>query len=89
MSRWQFHNSPRVLRTAKLDNLVLIPGSQLPQKTTYQQLANRLPRGQVLIVLPRSEGAPRIALEKVARQLRSRGHQVVTTDSSRTAPNRL
>jgi hypothetical protein len=77
MRSWSFGRPPRVLRSARLDNLLLIPASELPRKEGYQQAANRLPRGQVLIVLPHSPGASRTAMENVAIQLRSRGHQVV------------
>lgn len=78
MNRWRFHRAPGAIRNAKLDNLVMVPASLLPKKADYQKLANRLPRGQVLIVLPSSEGAPRKALQSTAAQLRSRGHQVAT-----------
>src|SRR2546428_4495438 len=41
---------PRMLRTARLDNIALVPASLLPLKGTYQPLANTLPRGSVLCV---------------------------------------
>jgi hypothetical protein len=36
----------------RLDNLALVPASLLPHRTTYQRLANQLPAGAVLVVLP-------------------------------------
>jgi hypothetical protein len=47
---------PRRLRRARLENLALIPGNLLPFKEQYHQIANRLPHGEVLIVLPRLTG---------------------------------
>src|SRR5437763_13281732 len=41
---------PRTLRTARLDNIALVPASLLPLKGTYQPLANQLPTGSVLCV---------------------------------------
>ncbi len=69
---------PQALRRrgVRFDNLALVPASLLPHRHEYQELANTLPPGQVLIVVPR---APRLAfLTKVAEQLRRRGHQVTT-----------
>jgi hypothetical protein len=78
MSRWRFHRPPGALRIAKLDNLVLVPASLLSNMATYQAAANRLPRGQVLIILPSVEGAPRRVLQNAAAQMRSHGHLVTT-----------
>jgi hypothetical protein len=36
----------------KLDNLTLVPASLLPRKADYEAIANDLPRGEVLLVLP-------------------------------------
>jgi hypothetical protein len=59
------------------------PASLLSKKTIYQELANRMPRGRVLIVLPLSEGAPRRALESAAARLRDDGHQVAVMAADR------
>jgi hypothetical protein len=36
----------------RLDTIALVPASLLPQKATYPDLANRLPPGELLVVLP-------------------------------------
>jgi hypothetical protein len=77
MSGWRIQRPPCALRIANLDNLVLVPASLLSNMSTYQAAANRLPRGQVLIVLPSLEGAPRRVMQDAAAQLRRAGHLVI------------
>ena len=60
------------------DNLALVPASLLPLKAKYQEAANRLPRGQVLIVLPRRGTISREATEKIATHLQRQGRRVTT-----------
>ena len=67
---------PQALRKAKLDNLALVPASLLPYKEQWQQLANELPSGSTLIVLPTSETRQRQTLEQVASGLRAKGRMV-------------
>ncbi len=69
---------PRALRRAKLDNLALVPGNLLPFKKAWQELANQLPEGSTLIVLPSSDSSARKALEKVSSMLKAKGHRVRT-----------
>ncbi len=69
---------PHLLRKAKLDNLALVPGSLLPFKREWQELANQLPEGSTLIVLPSSDCPVRRTLEKVSSTLRAKGHQITT-----------
>jgi hypothetical protein len=75
---------PQALRRAQLDNLALVPANLLPYKEQYQHLANELPKGEILIILPeedlRSGAAGRIrqAVEKVANQLKAAGQKVTT-----------
>jgi hypothetical protein len=76
MSR--FTLPPRALSGAKLDNLVLVPASLLPRRGEYQALANSLPRGSTLIVLPARPGAAKTVLERVSRQISLKGSQVAT-----------
>jgi hypothetical protein len=54
----RFTKSPRAVRHAKLDNLALVPASLLLYKDPYQQLANDLPTGNILIILPEKENLP-------------------------------
>ncbi len=83
----RFARPPRALRRVgvKLDNLALVPASMLASKGVWQGLANRLPRGGVLILLPTSHRAPRRALEKVAALLSGKGRRVTTLDAIRVA----
>ena len=74
MSR--FTPPPRAIQKAKLDNLALVPGSLLPFKTEWQRLANELPAGTTLIVLPSGDGSARRTLEKVSASMQAKGRQV-------------
>ncbi len=67
---------PRALRKAKLDNLALVPGSLLPFKEEWQKLANDLPEGSILIVLPSSDSSARKALENASRSMKAKGQRV-------------
>ncbi len=73
----------------RLDNLAIVPASLLPRRATYQAYANRLPRGQVLIIVPRdAEPARRATLAKVAASLAANGRRVRTlpVEHFRAAP---
>ncbi len=59
-------------------NLALVPGSLLAQRALWQQLANSLPTGGVLVVLPVADGPQRRALLSAAVFLQVAGHQVTT-----------
>jgi hypothetical protein len=88
MSRWQRYHlvrSPRPLRRAgvKLDNLALVPASLLPFKAEWQTLANQLPAGAVLVVLPAEGGSPRRILETVTTPLEAKGHRVTTLSAEK------
>jgi predicted DNA-binding WGR domain protein len=81
MSRVQWTHDPRGVRGrggVRVENLALVPASLLPHKPTYQALANRLPQGAVLVVLPTEEGAERQLLETAAARFRAKGHPVAT-----------
>lgn len=67
---------PRGVRKARLDNLTLVPGNLLPYKDQWQQVANRLPKDAILIVLPSDSRARNGLLLTVAEILAGRGHQV-------------
>jgi hypothetical protein len=76
---------PRQLRRAKLDNLALVPASLLPFKSEWQRLANQLPQGSTLIILPSPHSASRKSLEHTASQLRARGQRVMTIPADQLA----
>ena len=71
-------NPPRALRCrgVQLDNLALVPASLLPFKAKWQAIANSLPEGDVLIILPASGTPSRKTLEKATSLLQSKGHRV-------------
>ena len=78
MSRLRRCRPPRALRRpgVRLDNLALVPASLLPEKARYQAIANDLPPGEVLIVVPERAGQEREALERTAALLRAKGRHV-------------
>ncbi len=78
MSSHRISRAPGAIRNARLDNLALVPASMLPYKEQWQRIANELPQGSTLIILPSPSSKQRRNCEKVARQLREAGHQVVT-----------
>ena len=86
-NRYCFSRPPQVLRrrNVKLDNVALVPGSLLPFKNQYQQIANGLPRGGILIVLPQELGK-RQAFEKTAVQLKNKGKRITTISVTRFIP---
>jgi hypothetical protein len=67
---------PRALRKARLDNVALVPASLLPYRDQYQAIANGLPAGGALIVLPSTDGPQKRVLETAATVLQSHGHRV-------------
>ncbi len=76
MSAYRFRRPPRVLRKAKLDNLALVPASLLPLKKHWQAIANDLPKGATLIILPERDNKQRRNCKKVAAHLRKKGREV-------------
>lgn len=77
MRSYRLSKPPTPLRRpgVQLNNLALLPASQLPFKKHWQRIANQLPAGSVLVYLPKQEKQQRI-VQNVVAQLRSRGHQV-------------
>jgi predicted DNA-binding WGR domain protein len=76
--RWT--GEPARLRSGslRLDNLALVPASLLPYKARYQRLANQLPPGAVLIVLPTEAGPEQETLRATAARFLAKGHPVTT-----------
>jgi hypothetical protein len=68
------------LRKARRDNLIIVPASLLPHKAQWQALANTLPEGTTLIVLPCQESAAREALKRISGDLSSQGSRVATVE---------
>jgi hypothetical protein len=80
MKPYRLTHPPRAIRHAQLapyqngtglDNLALVPASLLPFKAQYQHLANDLPKGDILIILPSEDQKLRQAVETVAKQLKA------------------
>ncbi len=60
-----------------MDNAALAPGSLLPFKNEYQQIANSLPKGGILIVLPQELGKHQ-AFDQTAALLKQQGKRIAT-----------
>jgi Mrp family chromosome partitioning ATPase len=78
MSHWRLSHPPHTLRRPglELDNIALVPASLLPRKAAYQAFANRLPPGELLVVLPPQETKQQQTLKTVAQLWRNKGRRV-------------
>ncbi len=63
-------------RWARGDNLTVLPASMLPFKSEWQRLANKLPEGNVLFVVPEEDTPGGKSMRRVARHLGGRGRQI-------------
>src|SRR5215207_3991876 len=77
-ARWDSSATPDRGRGLRLENLALVPASLLPHKATYQRLANQMPAGAVLVVLPTEDTPEKRMLETAAARLRAKGHAIAT-----------
>ncbi len=69
----------------QLDNITLVPAHLLPRKAEYQALANDLPRGDILVVLPPPDSRERATMERVAQLFRTKGRRVTVLTEERLA----
>jgi hypothetical protein len=76
MRTYGFTRPPSVLHRARLGNLALVPASLLPFKARWQAMANQLPEGSMLVILPRSTGIARQSAETVVSYLMAEGRAV-------------
>ena len=67
-----------------LDNVALVPASLLPFKSVWQSVANRLPQGDVLLVLPLHK-PQRSTFTCLADHLKDRGHAMTIMSATRFA----
>lgn len=83
MTQYRLTGPPRSLRrsNAHLDNVALVPASMLPFKGQWQHVANSLPRGGLLIVLPDQAKQQRV-VRAVASQFRKHGKRVQVIDQA-------
>ena len=79
---------PHALRRPQvtLDNIALVPAHLLPRKVEYQALANELPKGDILVVLPPPESRERSTMERVVQLFRAKGRHVTVLTEERLAP---
>jgi hypothetical protein len=82
-SSWR--RGPRAVRRpqVRLDNLTLVPASLLPRKADYEALANELPRGEVLLVLPPADSPERTTMQRLAQLFRAKGRPVTVLTEER------
>ena len=80
-----WRRGPRALRRpqVKLDNLTLVPASLLPRKADYEAIADQLPRGEVLLVLPPPGSPERTTMQRLAQLFRARGRHVTVLTEER------
>jgi hypothetical protein len=77
----RFGCPPKAFRTSRQENLTLVPASLLPFKDQWLALANALPAGDMLVVLPSIRQSSRQTCERVVALLRSEGRRVITFPS--------
>lgn len=63
-------------------NPALLPGSMLRYRPLWQQLADSLPAGAVLVILPPAASPQRRGLESTALQIQASGHRVTTWEAA-------
>ena len=79
---------PRALRRpeVRLDNIALVPAHLLPRKAEYQAIANELPKGDILLVLPPADSRERQTMQRVAQLFRAKGRHVTVLTEERLQP---
>jgi len=86
-SSYRLTDVPSVLRRSRYDNLALVPGNLIDQRTDWQRMANRLPANAILIVLPMSQPAQKRALLASASFLAAKGHQIRVVSAEEVKPS--
>ena len=83
-----WRRGPRVLRRpqVQLENITLVPAHLLPRKAEYQALANELPTGDILLILPPPDSRERPMMERVAQLFRAKGRHVTVLTEERLPP---
>ena len=75
-------------RAVPPDRLALVPASLLPWKAQWQAIANGLPAGAALAVVPVGGFRLRQILRRLVPALRARGRRVTAVPAARLAPPR-
>jgi hypothetical protein len=81
---YRFTRPPQALRTARLDNIAIVPASMLPLKGTIQHMLNNLPHGAVFLCHSGANAKQKRVLERVEAVFKKHGH-VVTNLSTEQA----
>ena len=83
-----WRRGPRALRRpqVRLDHLTLVPARLLPRKADHEAIANDLPRGEVLLVLPPVDSPERTTMQRVAQLFRAKGRHVTVLTEERLQP---
>ncbi len=68
--------TPALTKHQRPQNPALLAGSLLPQRDLWQQFADSLPAGEILVILPIQDGPQRHALLTAAIHLQAAGHRV-------------
>ena len=85
-----WRRGPRALRRpqVELDTITLVPAHLLPRRAEYQAIANALPRGDILLVLPPADSPERTTMQRVAETFRARGRHVTVLTEERLVVSR-
>ena len=78
---------PKKLQRVRLDNIAIVPASVFnnkAQRSSYEALSRRLPKGSVLILRPTEAKLGKI-LESAASFFKDHGHLVTTLPVGRSA----
>lgn len=76
MKQCTFIQPPKALYKARLDNIAIVPTSQLPFKNVWQKVANNLPQGSVLLYrFPENKSYLQI-MNRVRELFEEKGHRV-------------
>ena len=80
-----WRRGPRALRRpqARLETITLVPAHLLPRRAEYQAIANALPIGDILLVLPPADSPERATMERVAATFRAKGRHVTVLSEER------
>ena len=83
-----WHRGSKALRRpqVRLDTITLVPAHLLPRRAEYQALANQLPTGDILLVLPPAGSPERAMMQRVAQTFRAKGRHVTVLSEERLVP---
>ncbi len=70
-------------RKVRSDNLTFVPASQLPFKKEWQAIAEGLPHGATLFVVPARETLLKQTMRNIAATSQARGRRVFSVENVR------